>query len=399
MKASTILLISLCCFPVASSLSCRNQSNHPPVSDLLTYNIHDISKLNKSEIEIGDRVNLETSADCVLGYPQKIIERNGILFIYSQQQKGTILLFEKATGHFIRKINPVGKGPGEYTKLRDFDLDQQSKLLYLLDQDSRVLIYSAEGVFQREIKLAYGTPAELYNLAIWDGRILVDGMDNENNSLYEFSMDGQFVKVLKKAAHLTINQMYPLTQSSDNLYFHNKICDTLFLWRKGNFEPYLVLDFGKYSLTAQEVFDAKKQQGDISSGLITKPHYRLGQFREAKRFSYFDINALNQEITQPNYFHCFIRKSDQTVLCTDHYDLFKGILWHGDQMIGISEDQEYLLTYVVPAELFEYRDDMVKKKGRECLKSEFTQLNELCNSTKIDDNPVILFVRLKGATK
>lgn len=107
------------------------------------------------------------------------------------------------------------------------------------------------------------------------------------------------------------------------------------------------------------------------------------------------LKKVNQEITKTNYFHCFIRKSDQAVLCTDHYDLFKGILWHGEQMIEISEDQEYMLTYVIPGELFDYRDEMVKNYGQERLKSEFSELNELCNSTKIDDNPVILYIKLK----
>jgi len=220
-------------------------------------------------------------------------------------------------------------------------------------------------------------------------------MDNENNGLYEFSMNGEFVKVIKKAAHLTINQMYPFTPSGNSLCFHNKICDTIFLWSNKNFEPYLFIDFGKYSLTANEVFEAKQQKGDISSGLITKPNYRLSQFRETKSFSYFDVNALNIELSKSNYFHCFFRKSDQTVLSVDHYDLFKGFLWHGSQIIGTSEDQECLLSFVVPAELFEYKDEIVKKYGKESLNGEYSQLKELCDSSKVDDNPIILYLKLK----
>ncbi len=394
MQPKQLLYPSLISLLIATLLSCNNQSRPAPDTGLLTYKIHDIRELKKAEIEIADQVYLETSKDCLLSYPQKIIENSGIIFIYSQQDKGTILLFEKASGRFILKLNQVGKGPGEYSKLRDFDTDPTTRLLYLLDQDSRILVYSYEGVFQREIKLAYAVPSELYNLSVWEGRILIDGMDNNDNSLYEFSMEGEFKRVLMKSAHLTINQQYPFTPSGNKLIFHNKICDTIFLWSQKNFKPYLCLDFGKYSLTAEEVFEAKKQKGSILSGLITKPNYRLSQFRELKNFSYFYISIINEEVSKTNAFHCFIRKSDQTILCADHSELFSGILPHGWQMMGISENQESLLCFAAPVELHEYREEMIKKHGAESLNGKYSKLNQLCNATRIDDNPVILFINL-----
>jgi len=75
--------------------------------------------------------------------------------------------------------------------------------------------------------------------------------------------------------------------------------------------------------------------------------------------------------------------------------LFKGILGHGVQFIGLSEDKNYLISYLLPAELYEYRDEIFSQFGQKKMNKDYPELVQLCQKTRIDDNPIVLFINLK----
>jgi len=355
----------------------------------------DIKKIERIDINIEKEVFLETNAQSAISEPRKIIDYKRSLFILTNTNKGTISIFNKSDGKFLVKINHPGKGPQEYLIIKDFTIDKESDKIFILDENARILVYTFDDVFLSEIKLADMQAIELRHLALTDNKIVMEGMDRNGNSLFIFGRDGKLLESQLKAPFLTGFLPAPLTSSGKDLYFHKKVCDTLYIWKNAKFEPYIFLDFGKYQLSAQEVFRVQKESPGKISNVSPNPWYSMHTFYETAGFFYFDLNGVNMGNSKPVYFHCFVRKSDNKPFCTDYLDFFKGILWHGNQVLGESEDLQCLITYLQPAELYEYRDKLLKESGEKVLPKKFEKLSKLFNSTKIDDNPIIVFINLK----
>lgn len=90
---------------------------------------------------------LETTDSCLIGGVDVIKKRMGRYYVQSGRK--ALHVFGE-DGRFIQKIGNIGEGPGEYSILSDFEVDDQ--YVYLLSL-YKVYVYSLDGVFQKEIPL------------------------------------------------------------------------------------------------------------------------------------------------------------------------------------------------------------------------------------------------------
>ncbi len=103
-----------------------------------------------------DLNNIYTPADIAVG-PQ------GDLYIIDVVQMAVIVL--DPNGQFVRTFGSKGEAPGEFNFLyHNFDLDEEGNV-YLIDYPSTVIVYTADGVFQREIETGFGM---IFDLAATD---------------------------------------------------------------------------------------------------------------------------------------------------------------------------------------------------------------------------------------
>jgi hypothetical protein len=365
-------------------------------TDIKTFEFTDILRTKRCSINIEKEVFLETDVRGLISYPTKIIDYKGLLFLLTNMNNGTIVIFNKSNGKFVRKINHVGKGPHEYNRIKDFIIDKQKDRILILDENECILIYSFDDVFVSIIKLKDMQTTELRHIALADNKILIEGMDKDYNSMLIFNNHGNLIGTQFKAPFITAFLPSPLTYFGDNLYFHNKVCDTIFYWKDGKFRPYVFVNFGRYQTSLADVYKFQKEHPGQLSNILPKPRYSMTTFYETSDFYYFNLMASNMEISKSNNFHCFVRKQDNLPMCIEHFDLFQGILWHGNQFVGISEDLKCLISYIIPVELYEYRDQILAKYGETVLNNEYEELIQLCNATCVDDNPIILFLNLKN---
>lgn len=73
---------------------------------------------------------LETNKDPFVGSISKLMVFDKFLFILDSQTK-SLLVFDD-TGKFVQKIGAFGRGPGEYTRVFDFTIDTDNRIIYLL---------------------------------------------------------------------------------------------------------------------------------------------------------------------------------------------------------------------------------------------------------------------------
>jgi len=82
-------------------------------------------------IEVVDSIELETTDDCLMSYPSKLMVYNDKIYVMDNLAVQNIFLFD-LNGNFIAKAGSIGNGPGEYAYLEDFTIDRKNEQLLLL---------------------------------------------------------------------------------------------------------------------------------------------------------------------------------------------------------------------------------------------------------------------------
>lgn len=117
----------------------------------------------------------------------------GRLYIHDTHQKA-ILIFD-LDGKFVRKVQKIGKGPGEYNYLNDFQINPFTGNLELLNPMGYIYVYDILGeTYIETIKLYHVTPAAHYFASLTpDLRVLYCDVDGNMISIYSREKD-QMIK-------------------------------------------------------------------------------------------------------------------------------------------------------------------------------------------------------------
>ncbi len=155
--------------------------------------------LKKSELEV---IKLETTKTSLLGSPSKIVYANNHFYILGNKGK-SVYCFSRE-GNFIRKIKKVGKGPGEYIQLADFDVDDEGNIFTWCISSRKIIKYSNEGTFLKTYK--------------FDNPIFINFslIDNDNFLLYSV-ITGQEYKCIAGIYDCTKKKLTPILGSPTSI--------------------------------------------------------------------------------------------------------------------------------------------------------------------------------------
>jgi hypothetical protein len=129
-------------------ISCSNSDQKINKINIETKRIESIDS-NKliSEIEV---IPLETNDTSLISGIRKMIYWNNELFIFDRNQK-QIMLFD-IKGNFIRKLQRVGRGPGEYLDISDFAINPFNNNIEFVD-GYNLYVYNNEFVFIEKVQI------------------------------------------------------------------------------------------------------------------------------------------------------------------------------------------------------------------------------------------------------
>ena len=96
-------------------------------------------------------VNLELNENSMFASLDKVLFKNNNYYIFDRMDRPHVYVFS-GKGKFISKIGSIGKGPHEYIRLRDFDVDNSGNVLLSDTQGKRILKYNMYGKFLEEYK-------------------------------------------------------------------------------------------------------------------------------------------------------------------------------------------------------------------------------------------------------
>lgn len=237
----------------------------------------------QEKIKVVDLIPLETSETVLLADVRKIVPSNDLLFILDTEYK--LRLFDKK-GNFIREIGQEGQGPGEYSMLTDFTIDNERKEVYMNDV-LKIVVYDYEGNFKR-------------NVSLKDDNLQVFALCNDK--LFYILPDKKYPDVVKSATLVSVLDLegklqkefpaHQLRRTGDITFFNNIATDGKSVFYKEEVGQTLYtikddfsvdsvcsLDFGKYAF--------KFEDFEFSKSEIWKERYRLQNILPAEDFMVF----------------------------------------------------------------------------------------------------------------
>jgi hypothetical protein len=130
-----------------------NTTHHKVSENFIEINYETIPILNSntSLIESVQYIPLETGKDILVSDIDKILFADNCFYILDLQQK-TIFIFN-LNGKFKSKINKVGRGPGEYIGINDFDIDKNQNIYIWDNASDKVIKYLKNNQNHTDFKL------------------------------------------------------------------------------------------------------------------------------------------------------------------------------------------------------------------------------------------------------
>lgn len=107
--------------------------------------------LNKFSNKKVEYIALETRPESVIGDIDKIIIIDNDFYLLDKKNTKGIFIFNEK-GKYLRKIQNVGNGPGEYLRISDFQYNRATKQLEIYDDITfKIYIYNLNGTFIRSV--------------------------------------------------------------------------------------------------------------------------------------------------------------------------------------------------------------------------------------------------------
>ena len=203
-----------------------------------------------------------------------------------------ILLFDRETGKFIRKIGASGRGPDEYLITSpNMPIDEQKKVIYARKGINERYEYDFEGNLVRRKK----GPDQVYDFVNIDENTFASFIENymgsEKRKIVIFNEQNSIIKTFPNYQSFTSGSMVVFYTSSwfykidSQLYFCEKFNDTLFTITPTSLKPRFLIDKGSYFFPYQMRADLTTT--DKNGYSITDEYFLTEQIIESSRYLFY----------------------------------------------------------------------------------------------------------------
>jgi hypothetical protein len=152
MKKKQYLLFLTVFFLMHTHCSSSKNKTDEAIETISVSSINHQKKASFSELfDSVKYILLETSDEVLINEITKIHYIDNRIFIFDKRTQSVFAFDEE--GHCIWKIQTRGNGPKEYTQLVGFDVDEDSRKIYLFSRREKILVYDFEANFLEEYKV------------------------------------------------------------------------------------------------------------------------------------------------------------------------------------------------------------------------------------------------------
>ena len=218
-------------------------------------------------------IQLETKDNTLLGEVKGLKVVDDKLFVLSQD---VISVFDME-GLFLFNIAAIGRGPGEYSKITDWSIDNGIVYVYDDSQYRIELFDSNSGKHLNSIK----TPHPVSELEIIDNKLFADRITIPNDFIE--NSDRLFTADLSNLSRITSfypseredvpNNWHQLFAYNQQVYFLSPAFNKMYKVKKDHVTPYIYFDFGEKNITPEVLADnknvSKRYNGDYWFGVTS----------------------------------------------------------------------------------------------------------------------------------
>lgn len=334
-------------------------------------------------------VRLETTKESVFAIPTKTRFTENYIFIFDQTKK--IFLIFNRDGTFRKKLDKLGKGPGEYISIADFTLSDKKKIIYIYDDIQRKIIsydFDMKFISEKVIPFYFQTFECLNNDNFVFYTLLKAAQ--QTNFRYDIIITDGELKIQDKFFP------YPFTNAgrghddkllkvnnSDTICFYTNYSNMIYEIIDGNIQPkYKINDFNKYELPPDDFYLERekegKQNGKVADDIMESPYiysymfyennHKIMLFFSAKKNGY--VSFLNTK-TQEQW---------HTSKLVDDFDLFLDFKYYKPRFFYKDKLGYFIFPYLA-------LEDLDKHPAK--------RINPKISDMQLSENPIIVLFTLK----
>ncbi|GAB5523470.1 MAG: hypothetical protein Roseis2KO_13420 [Roseivirga sp.] len=394
-KASTGAL-NLTCVLLVLSISLQGQE-----LETILVNPNDAKTIEWSEFARDIRIlKLENPDDIIVGRVSKVLFTKNRVLIMNWFAK-TIFVFN-TEGKYLFSLEAQGKGPGEFERLEDFEVNEGAGSVYAYDDiNQKVIAYSlVDGKFLNEHRLQFFFAS---HLAFVDNSWILFERFNDNNKYQpkiivadkDFKLKSRELPALKTplADAYSTNFFYKFKESSRFMFGQN---DTIYSASGKEVSPVYHIDFGKYRVgedyyragTIYEAIDVLKKSNYAGKKA------NLVETEDWVGFSYVKYNRGTKKKGMWRY-ALYSKKNDKL-----SFNL-KGLSYED---LGVVIPYPYygnsnsLVSKIDFYDLFAENDKELENEGRSGVSEGYgivDSFEEMVRTIRMDDNPYLVFFKPK----
>jgi len=196
-------------------------------------------------------VPLETDTACMLRRISNLELCDSFIVV----SDGTKLLMFDREGSFLKPVGSVGRGPEEYTYVRSFFVDNNSREIYLLSM-GKVMVFGFDGKYKRSFKANF-RPSQviskddnslmfhLFNLSGPSPDTAWSWYITDRQGVIISRMLNHHRRVSQPGLIVPDSPLYLYDNSAHFMEFGN---DTLYCFNKQRMEPYAIFNAGKLKM-------------------------------------------------------------------------------------------------------------------------------------------------------
>lgn len=345
-----------------------------------------------SEIAISiDFIQLETKVSSYFNSPSQIKFINENIYFFD---KGSSKFFMfDLNGKFLNQFGKKGKGPKEFVAVQNFALDNRNNELIIFTREQKILKYNLDGNFINYLPIE-GNPVDLlpingYFLGFYPNPIC---MENNGNTFSLFNNKGELIKSLYNNIHcesrgpILYNRFYPF---NNELRFWDMGIDTVFSIDT-KLDVYPLYTFSSKKKMPYRMYSSIKS---LQEG-VRKNYLSIQNIKESNRYLFITVmynqtfwyiiydNQNNTSVGLQN--HSFSKAGIKDNLITQLYFWPKEILPDG-RIVCLIESMDLIYTFT-----------NVTKETKSLLQNKYQKLNKIIETSKIDDNPILVIITLKN---
>lgn len=326
-------------------------------------------------------IKLESTKNSLIGEISKFKVFDKKIYILDKLSNSIVVFSEQ--GKFLNKLSKQGKGPGEYDKIYDFDIDRKKKELAILTSPVKIMRYKLTFEFIKDFNvplyssqfsilndslyafyLSYGDNTNKMNIE--HNIIICDEKGNILNGIFPYES-----KEVSKYFHKASQYFYEFSNSN---YFFIDLNDTIYSIKDRTVRSCYALDFGNKSFVKNILNENIEEQ----TKYFNRPNYAYLSFINESHEYLLIVFIYNSF-----YYNClYNKKSGESMFLSTFSSKY-----FSPCTISLMENDNFYCI-LEPMRI----NNLIKKIEKSKYVPEF---KDLVKNTDISDNPIIVNFKLK----